>query len=119
SWGLQDDEILAMLRESQQQAGADMRARALQEARAEAERLWLAIEAALSADGALLPAHEQERLRAQIDSLRAAAAGHDAEAITRASEALNHASEDFAARRMDAGIQQAMAGKTLEQFEEH
>ena len=119
SWGLSDDEILAMLRESRQQAAADMRARALSEARAEAERLWIAIEAALAADAGLLSADEQARLRARIDSLRAAAAGQDADAITQASEALNHASEDFAARRMDAGIRQAMAGKTLEQFEEH
>ncbi len=119
SWGLQDDDILRLLRESQAAAAADMKARALQEARAEAERLWLAIEAALAVDAGLLADEESARLRAQIDSLKAAAGGHDAAEITTASEALNHASEAFAARRMDAGIRQALTGKTLTQLEDH
>ncbi len=119
SWGLQDDDILRLLRESHAQAAADMQARALHEARAEAERLWLAIEAALAVDAGLLPAEEQARLQASIDSLKAAAGGHDAALITTASEALNHASEDFAALRMDAGIRQALTGKTLNQLEDH
>ena len=119
SWGLADDDILRMLRESQELAVADMRARALQEARAEAERLWIAIEAALAADAALLSSAEQQALSDRLAALKALAAGDDAGAITAATEALNHASEDFAARRMDAGIRTAMAGKTLNQFEEH
>lgn len=119
SWGLADDDILRMLRESQELAVADMRARALQEARAEAERLWIAIEAALAADAALLSSAEQQALSDRLAALKALAAGNDAGTITAATEALNHASEDFAARRMDAGIRTAMAGKTLNQFEEH
>ena len=53
-----------------------------------------------------------------MHGLKALAVADDAAAITAAAEALNHASETFAARRMDAGIRQAFTGKTLTDFEE-
>ena len=119
SWGLQDDDILRLLRESQAAAVQDMQARALAEARAEAERLWIATEAALAQQGNLLSASELAELQAAVAHLKALTAADDAAAISTAADALNHASETFAARRMDAGIRQAFTGKTLTDFEEH
>lgn len=118
SWGLSDDEILQRLRDSHTHAEADMRQRSLVEARAEAERLWLAIEAALAADGHLLADTEAAALRQAIAELKQHCLGLDASVIVRASEALNQASEPFAALRMDAGIQKALAGKKLNELEE-
>lgn len=118
SWGLADDDILRLLKESQTHATEDMRARSLNEAKAEAERLWLATDAALASDGHLLSNTERQALIDQLTALKALAAGDDSDAITAATEALNAASEDFAARRMDAGIQSAFTGKTLTQIEE-
>lgn len=119
AWGLADDDILRMLRESHANAAADMAQRALAEARSDAERLWLALEAALASDGRLLVDSEQTHLREQISALKRAAAQTDSAAISAASEALNQASEAFAALRMDAGIQQALTGKTLQQLEDN
>ena len=119
SWGLGDDEILAMLSASRANAAADMQARALAEARAEAERLWLATDAALAEDGHLLDAAEHAALMKQVADFKALAAGTDSAAINTAAEALNLASEAFAARRMDAGIRQAFAGKNVSEIEDH
>lgn len=117
SWGLADEDILRLLRESQQHAVADMQARSLTEARAEAERLWLATEAALAEDGQLLDAHEVAALTRAIAELKTLAAAADSAAITQSAERLNHAGELLAARRMDAGIRQAFAGKNLTELE--
>ncbi len=117
SWGLADEDILRLLRESQQHAVADMQARSLTEARAEAERLWLATEAALAEDGRLLDAHEVAALTRAIAELKTLAAAADSAAITQSAERLNHAGELLAARRMDAGIRQAFAGKNLTELE--
>lgn len=118
SWGLADDDILRLLKESQAHASDDMHARSLHEAKAEAERLWLAIEAALAKDSHLLDSAELQLLNEQVGALKTLASGDDSAAITAAAEALNAASEAFAARRMDAGIQSAFTGKTLTQLEE-
>lgn len=117
SWGLADEDILRLLRESQQHAVADMQARSLTEARAEAERLWLATEAALAEDGQLLDGHEVAALTRAIAELKTLAAAADSAAITQSAERLNHAGELLAARRMDAGIRQAFAGKNLTELE--
>lgn len=118
SWGLSDEDILRLLRESQQHAGEDIRQRQLQEARTDAEGLCLAVEAALAQDARLLSRSEQTDLQQAVAALRALCHGQDADAIQAASQALNQASDEFAARRMDAGIRRALAGKTLNQIEE-
>lgn len=118
SWGLSDEDILRLLRESQQHAGEDMRQRQLQEARTDAEGLCLAVVAALAQDGDLLSAAERAALTAAVADLREVCAGDDADAIQAASQALNQASDEFAARRMDAGIRRALTGKTLNQIED-
>lgn len=97
----------------------DSWSRSLAEARAEAERLWIATEAALAQHGDLLSTAELAELQAAVQHLKALTTADDAAAITAAADALNHASEPFAARRMDAGIRQAFTGKTLTDFEEH
>lgn len=119
AWGLAEDDILRMLRESHANAAADIQQRALAEARAEAERLILAVAAALSSDSHLLTRVEIDDLQQHINALQTLAVGSDSVVITAASEALNHASEAFAALRMDAGIQRALTGKTLHQLEDH
>ncbi len=118
SWGLSDEDIVRLLRESQQQAESDMQSRLWREAVADAESLAQAIEAALAQDGALLTAEEHEALAAQVQALREQTQGSsDTAALKAATAALNQASDPFAARRMDAGIRQALTGKSLQQLE--
>ena len=115
SYGLSDDQIASMLQDSFTTADADVKARALVEARVEADRMLLATQSALNADGDLLPAPQRAEIDALMLALRAIAANStDAAAIESATEALAHGTEAFAAARMNAGIQKALAGKKVE-----
>jgi molecular chaperone HscA len=71
------------------------------------------VRAALAADAALLSAAEREAIERQAAALAAVASTNDHRAIKQASEALNRATEEFAGRRMDAGVRRALAGKRL------
>ncbi|MCF6210334.1 MAG: Fe-S protein assembly chaperone HscA [Gammaproteobacteria bacterium] len=116
SYGLSDSEIEQMLRDSMAHAEEDVAARNLREMQVEAGRAIEAVESALVTDANLLSAGERARLDAALEDLRVQAEGSDHVHIKQAIETLNAASDDFAARRMDAGIHAAMAGHKLEEF---
>src|SRR5213596_562220 len=113
SYGLGDADIERMLRDSFSHAREDVHARALAEARVDGQRLLEATRSAVAADGALLAAQERSGIAARIGELEKALQGADHRAIKHAVDALNHATEDFAARRMDEGIRRALAGKQI------
>ncbi len=118
SYGLSEDTITGMLQSSFKAAESDKQARALREAIVDAERLIEAIQMALSQDGEkLLSTEEQQAILANIQALQTLCQGQDSQAIHQASEALNHATETFAARRMDASVKQALAGQDLNSLE--
>jgi len=115
SYGLSDDQIATMLKDSFATAEQDMKARALTEARVDADRMLMATRSALEADGHLLDATEQRDVEALMATLRDTAANSDdAAAIEAATDALAKGTEAFAAARMNQGIQQALAGKNVE-----
>jgi molecular chaperone HscA len=117
SYGLSDDEIARMLRESIDHAREDEAARSLREAQVEAERLLVAVRAALVADGAtLLNADERAAIDAALMQLDRARAGTELRAIRAATDALDAVTQAFAARRMDAGIRKALTGHRLDEF---
>jgi molecular chaperone HscA len=117
SYGLGDDQIAQMLKDSFTTAQADMQARALAEARVDAQRMLLATQSALAADADLLTAHERTDIEALMAALRGmvsdAAPSDDAAAIEAATKALANGTEAFAAARMNRGIQTALAGKNI------
>ena len=115
SYGLSDDEIARMLRESFDHAAEDMAARALGEARVEADHIALAVSSALASDGELLAPDERAKIEAALETLRAAGGRDDAAALRAAVEAVNRATETFAARRMDRDVTRALAGRTVDQ----
>ncbi len=116
SYGLDEEEMIAMLRTAMENAGEDMVLRLLTEARVEAERVLLALDAALKADAGLLAAPELATIERRMALLRQAMAAEDRHAITAALEALDQATQDFAARRMDHGIRQALKGVALDRL---
>lgn len=117
SFGLQEQDIETMLRESQARAQEDKELRSLREKQVEAERHVEALEAALRADGeALLSKEEYAVLVQSMDSLRAAMTSSNAALIDKLTHDLNARSSEFAARRMDRGIKAALAGHTLEEI---
>jgi molecular chaperone HscA len=116
SFGLSDAEIETMLRDSMSHAQEDVAARTLREQQVEADRILESVEGAVAADGELLTETERQQIEDAVLHLRSARAGTDPQAIKQGIEALNKASTDFAARRMDASIQSAMAGRKVEEF---
>ena len=81
----------------------------------DADRLLEAVGAALRADGeTLLSRPEREEIDRTLAALRAAREGSVVGSIKRTSEAVDVATREFAARRMDAGIRKALAGQRLE-----
>jgi len=120
SYGLGDDEVARMLQDSYASADEDMKARALREEQVEAERIMLATQSALRDDAALLSDEE----RAAVDALMAAtmdmlvksgSGEADHLAVKAAYEALARGTEEFASRRMDRSVRNALAGKSLDQ----
>ena len=116
SYGLADDDIARMLKEGFASAEEDMRARALREARVEAERMDLATQAALAADSDLLVETERVAIDALLQRVREAARGEDAAAIDAAVKALAEGTEPFAAARMNRGIRQALTGRGIDEI---
>ena len=114
SYGLADDEVARMLAEGFSQADADMGARALAEARVEAERMRLATLSALRADGDLLTDAERADIDNLLVSLNATVQGSDHAAINAAVETLAKGTEAFAALRMNRSIQQALSGRSVD-----
>ena len=115
SYGLSDDQIAKMLQESFSTAAQDMAARALAEARLDADRMLIATRSALDADAALLSAAERAQIEQLMDGLLATTStSHDAAAIEAATKTLANGTEAFAAERMNHSIRRALAGKSLE-----
>ena len=113
SYGLDDSAIAQMLQESFSTAQSDMRARAIAEARLDAERMLLATRSALDADGDLLEPSERADIDALVEALKAVRDADDPAVVEAATKALANGTEAFAARRMNRGIQQALSGKNI------
>ena len=117
SYGLSHEDMADMLYDSLDNAEADMMQRLLAEARVEARRNLLALDAALARDGALLAAEERVAIDEGRARVEAAIAGDDRDAINAAAEALEALSKPFAERRMDRGIREALAGVSVGDLE--
>jgi molecular chaperone HscA len=116
SYGLDDDSITRMLKESFAYAKEDMFERALREQKVEAERVIEALVNALEKDGSrLLEPSEYEQITVGIENLRFSHNGQDADAIRRDIDALASLSEQFAARRMDDAIHSALTGRSVDE----
>ena len=114
SFGLSDDEIGKMLLSGFAAADVDMKARALAEARVEAESLIIATRSALNADGDLLSAQDASELLSQLkalDALRLTSIDH--RFIQDQTQSFAAKTDHFASLRMDKAISLALAGKQI------
>jgi len=117
SYGLSHDDMAEMLYDSLDHAEDDMVQRLLVEARVEARRGLLALDAALAKDGSLLSDAERSALDGARSRLETAIAGDSRDEINAAAEALETLSKPFAERRMDRGIREALAGVSVSDLE--
>ncbi|EHH2555158.1 Fe-S protein assembly chaperone HscA [Vibrio parahaemolyticus] len=115
SYGLSDNEVANMLRDSMTHAKEDMQARALAEQRVEADRVIEGLIAAMQTDGdELLSEQEKQDLLKAIEALIELRNGDDANAIEQGIKDTDKASQDFASRRMDKSIRAALSGQSVD-----
>ena len=115
SYGLVDDDIARMLKDSFERAGDDMQVRALKEQQVEAQQMLDATAGALAADSDLLTPEERSAIDALLEELKHVNAGTDHRSIKAKIAEVNRATEEFAARRMDQSIRRALAGRKLDE----
>ena len=117
SYGLTDEAIAQMLNDGNQNAGADMQARAWREVAVEAQRMIAALESALLEDGELLEDSERAALQSRMNEVSQLALQNEAMPIKElrtAFDTLGAESEEFAARRMNKAISKALAGQSID-----
>ena len=118
SYGLTDEEVTAMIKSSFDNAQEDLQARELAEQRVEADRVIESVIVALQAGGAeLLSTEEFHHIESVLKQLMDVKQGSDRDAIAQGIKALDTATQEFAARRMNASINKALTGKNLSDIE--
>jgi molecular chaperone HscA len=113
SYGLTDDEVERMIRDSFAHAEQDVGERLLVVERVEADRILQATRGALAASADLLGEGERAAIEAAMDTLEKGKAGRDHLAIRAAIQALDAASKDFATRRMNRALAQGLRGQDI------
>jgi molecular chaperone HscA len=113
SYGLTDEQVERMLLDSFAHAEEDVRARLLTEQRVEADRIAAAARVAMADSPELLTDADRRDIAAAMAVLDSARAGTDANVIRAAVEGLDHASQEFAARRMNRALEQGLRGRDV------
>ena len=117
SYGLSDDEVASMLKDSMTHTKDDAQRRALKEAQVEAQRLIEAVQSAIRSDADLLTEEQLGRLQTRLTHLQTTALGDNRRQITLAMDDLEAETKEFAARRMDKSIRRAFAGRSIREIE--
>ncbi|ALO34074.1 molecular chaperone HscA [Colwellia sp. MT41] len=116
SFGLDDNQISQMIKDSMNNAAEDMQARMLKEQQVDAARVIESVQAALLADSKLLNSDEVTVIESAIKSLAQVSQGSDNKAIETALDKLNDSTVLFAERRMDSSISQALSGQSIDKL---
>ena len=120
SYGLTDNQIETMIRESMDNAKEDMEARKLREQLVEADRTLEALDSAMAsdADKFLNKDETQKLLTARSQLIAAKQAAESAEAVKTAIKHMEHTADFYVARRMNDNVNTAMAGHSVDEFKD-
>jgi len=118
AYGLDDETVERMLLEAIDHGEEDLAARKLQENRVEGERVLLATETSLLAAPELISEAERGAIASAMQALAQSVLGTDAARIQLRIEDLDHATKEFAERRMNLAISKAIEGKNLGEVEQ-
>jgi molecular chaperone HscA len=113
SYGLTDDEVERMLLDSFAHADEDVKARLLAEQRVEAQGIASAARLAMADAPELLTDADRVAIDAALAALARVEVGNDHHAIRAAVEEVDHASKEFAGRRMNRAIGSGLRGKDV------
>jgi len=113
AYGINEEEMARMLLDSIQNAEADMKIRALLEARNEANNIILSADKFLTQNASILSEEEISETKKLTNILRQSVENEDKDAINVAMDNLNKYTTPLAHRALDANIGEAMKGKKL------
>jgi molecular chaperone DnaK (HSP70) len=113
SYGLSDEEVERMIKDSFQFAADDLKARQLIEARTEAEAIIKATEKALNQGGQLIGTEEVAAIRATLASLDEASRQNDHKMIRTRIADVEKATHHLAEELMDHSLKEALQNKKL------
>ncbi|WP_445497175.1 Fe-S protein assembly chaperone HscA [Photorhabdus sp. SF281] len=116
SYGLSDEEIARMIKDSMANAQEDINARKLAEQKVEAARVLESVTSALEKDADLLNAQEHAAIDTAVETLIKSVQGSDPEEIENAIKQLDKQTQEFAARRMDSSVRRALAGHSVDEI---
>ncbi|WP_432453894.1 MULTISPECIES: Fe-S protein assembly chaperone HscA [unclassified Agarivorans] len=117
SYGLEDEQVVKMLKDSVSHAKHDLSMRMLREQQVEAARFIEDMSAALSESGErLLNDDERQQIQVAMQHLQVVAQKEDVANIEQAIKQLDSISQDFAARRMNDSIKQALTGQQVDRI---
>ncbi|HHB93108.1 MAG TPA: Fe-S protein assembly chaperone HscA [Thioploca sp.] len=120
SYGLQDNDIERMLRESLEYAQDDIAIRNLREQQVEADRVINALRAALKSDGKHLLKHSEFLdINSGLNKLLKVKQGNDIKAIKQAIDHLDTITQSYAQKRMDTAVHKVMKGHNVNEFAEN
>jgi molecular chaperone HscA len=114
SYGLSDEQVAGMLADSIRHARDDQRLRELRELQIDGRRLVESTQAALASDADLLNASERSDIEASLAALAALLDRDEAASLKHATAELTRVTEEFAARRMNRSIRNALAGSRID-----
>ena len=114
SYGLTDNEITNMIQDSINYAQQDKQVRMLAEQKVEAARVLESLQSALDKDADLLNEQQLDQILIAKHQLQAVSELDDSDAIKKHIKIVDNMTQEFAAKRMDRSIRQALAGHKVD-----
>lgn len=114
SYGLTDKEIATMIQDSINYAQQDKQTRMLAEQKVEATRVLESLQNALDKDADLLNEHQLNQILNAKHRLQAVSESDDIYEIEKQIKIVDNVTQDFAAKRMDRSIRQALTGHKVD-----
>lgn len=114
SYGISEEQVEAMIRESYEKAEEDFRERQVREARVEADRVLAAVDKARTSEAhAELPAEERQQIDRALNELLVVYHGNDHHLINAKIEQLDKATHRLAENMMNSAVQGALKGTKI------